>query len=57
MIRPKNETEDFILLVCKNCETLIKQTHSKAEETWEFKMNKPRETFILTHQYRLKDLG
>ena len=39
MIRPKNET--------KNCETLIKQTHRKAEETLEFKMNKSKETFHL----------
>ena len=29
----------------KNCETLIEQTHRKAEETLEFKMIKPRETF------------
>ena len=36
-IRPKNETED-LLLSTKNCETLIEQTHRKAEETLEFKM-------------------
>ena len=45
MIRPKNETEDLLLSKTKNCETLIKQTHRKAEETLEFKMIKPRETF------------
>ena len=45
MIRPKNQTEDLLLSITKNCETLIKQTHRKAEETLEFKMNKPRETF------------
>ena len=45
MIRPKNETEDLILSITKNCQTLIKQTHRKAEETLEFKMTKPRETF------------
>ena len=45
MIRPKNETEDLLLSITKNCETLIKQTHRKAEETLEFKMIKSRETF------------
>ena len=45
MIRPKNETEDLLLSTTKICETLIKQTHRKAEETSEFKMIKPRETF------------
>ena len=45
MIRPKNETEDLLLSITKNCETLIEQTHRKAEETLEFKMDKSRETF------------
>ena len=45
MIRPKNETEDFLLSITKNCQTLIEQTHINAEETLEFKMVKPRETF------------
>ena len=33
MIRLGNETEDLLLSTTKNCETLIKQTHRKAEET------------------------
>ena len=45
MIRPKNETEDLLLSITKNCETLIEQTHRKAEKTLEFKMIKPREIF------------
>ena len=45
MIQPKNQTEDLLLSITKNCETLINQTHRKAEETLEFKMIKPRETF------------
>ena len=45
MIRPKNEKEDLLLSITKNCETLIEQTHRKAEETLEFKMIKPREIF------------
>ena len=45
MIQPKNKTEDLLLSITKNCETLIEQTHRKAEETLEFKVIKPRETF------------
>ena len=45
MVRPKNDTEDLLLSITKNCGTLIKQTHGKAEETLEFKMIKPREIF------------
>ena len=45
MIRPKNETEDLLLSITKNCKTLIEQTHRKPEETVEFKMIKPRQTF------------
>ena len=45
IIRPKNETEDLLLSITKNCETLIEQTHRKAEETLEFKIVKPREIF------------
>ena len=46
MIRPKNETEDLPLFITKNCETLIKQTHTKHEETLEFKLTKAKETFL-----------
>ena len=45
VIRPKNETEDLIISITKNCETLIEQTHRKAAETLECKMNKSRESF------------
>ena len=45
MIRPKKETEDLLLSIAKNCEILIKQTHRKPQETLEFKMRKPGETF------------
>ena len=47
MIRPKNETEDLSLSFQKNCETPIRQTHRKVEETLQFKVNKPKETFHL----------
>ena len=54
MIRPKNKTEDLLLSITKNCETLIEQTHRKAEETLDFKMIKPRETFHFNPPIQIK---
>ena len=54
MIRPKNETEDLLLSITKNCETLIEQTHTKPQETLEFKMVKPRETFHFKQQIQIQ---
>ena len=45
IIRSKIETENLLLSITKNCETLIEQTHTKSQETLEFKMIKPNETF------------
>ena len=45
MIEPRNETNVLLLSITKNCETLIKQTHRKAEQTLEYIPTKPRETF------------
>ena len=45
MIQPKNETENLLLSITKNCEKLVEQTHRKPEETLEFRMLRPRETF------------
>ena len=39
MIQPKNETEDLLLSKTKNWETLIEQTHRKAEQTLEIKLS------------------
>ena len=44
MITPKNETGTSRLSITQNCETLIKQTHRKAEGTLDFKLTS-RETF------------
>ena len=55
MIRPKTQTEDLLLSITKNCETLIKQTHRKPEETLEFKMTKPREIFHFTPPMEIKE--
>ena len=57
MLRPKNETEDPLLSVAKNCETLIEQNTIRAQETLEFKMIKPREHFISIHQFKIKKIG
>ena len=54
MIKPKNQTQDLLLSVTENCETLIEQTHRKAEETLEFKMTKPRETFLFNPPIQIK---
>ena len=54
MIKPKNQTEEFLLSITKNCETLIEQTHTKPQETLEFKMVKPRETFHFKPPIQIK---
>ena len=45
MISPENQTQDLLLSITVKCEMLIEQTHRKAEETMEFKITTPRETF------------
>ena len=55
MIRPKNETEDLLLSITKNCETLIEQTHRKPEKTLEYKMVKSRETFHFKPSIQVKE--
>ena len=45
MIRPKNKTEDLVLSITKNCEKLTEQTHTKPQETLEFKMIQSKQTF------------
>ena len=55
LIRPKNETEDLLLSITKNCETLIKQTHRKPQETLDFKLTNPRETFHFNPPIRTKE--
>ena len=54
MIKSKNETEDLILSITKNCETLVVQTHRKAEERLEYKMIKARETFHFISPIEIK---
>ena len=54
MIKPRNETEDLLLSITKNCETLIQQTHTKPQETLEFKMLKSKETFHFKPPFQIK---
>ena len=54
LVRPKNETENLLLSITKNCETLIEQTNRKAEETLEFKMIKSRETFHFSQPIQIQ---
>ena len=55
-IRPKNETKDSLLSITRNCETLVKRTHKKSEETLEFKLIKPRETFHFNARIQVKEV-
>ena len=50
MFRPENETEDILLSITKNSETLIKQTHTKPQETLDFRLTKTRKTFFSNQQ-------
>ena len=54
MIQSKNETEDLLISITKNCEKLVEQTHRNAEETLEFKMIKPRKTFRFEPSIQIK---
>ena len=47
MITPRNRTEDLLISLTKNCETLPKQTHTKPQETLDFQLTQSRETFSL----------
>ena len=54
MVRSKNETEDLLFSITKNCATLIDQTHRKPEEALEFKVIKPKETFHFNPPIHIK---
>ena len=57
MIQPKNEIEELLISTTKNCKTLIEQTHGKGEETLEFKLAEPRETFHFNPPIQIKETG
>ena len=45
MVRPKNKSHDLLISITKKCETPIKQTDQKPQETLESKLTKSRERF------------
>ena len=55
MIQRKIGTKGLLLSTTKNSETLNEQNHRKAEETLEFKMIKPRETFHSNPPLQIKE--
>ena len=54
MIRPKTKSEDLLLSITKNCQTLIEQTHRKPEETLEFKIFTSGKTFQFKPPIQIK---
>jgi len=55
MIQPKKETEDLLLSITKDRENFFHQTHTRPEETLEFKMIKPRKTFHFNPPIQVED--
>ena len=53
IILPRNETEHLLFSITKNCETLIEQTHTKPQETPEFKLIKSRNIFSFNPSFNL----
>ena len=48
MIQSTNKTDDLLLSITKNCDALIQQTHTKPQETLEFKLSQPKQIFTFT---------
>ena len=46
VIRPKNQTEDLLLSIFKNC-IFFEQAHTKPQETLKFILTKPKENFSI----------
>ena len=42
MITLKTETDDFLHSITENCETLIKQTHTRPQQTLELELLQPK---------------
>ena len=55
MTQPKNQKEDLLLSITKNCGTLFEQTHTKPQGTLAFKMNKSTETFHFNPPIQVKE--
>ena len=44
-ITPRNQNESLLLEMVKKLDEIEKNTHTQAQETLEFKMTKPKQTF------------
>ena len=44
-ITPRNQNESLLLEMVKKLDEIEKNTHTKPQETLEFKMTKPKQTF------------
>ena len=57
MIQPKNEREDLLLSITKNCEKRIHQTYTRPQETLDLHFPNQEKYFISILQFQLMDLG
>ena len=55
MIQPKNEIEDLLLSITKNCEKLVEQTHRKPEHSNSKCSNREKHS-ILVRLFKLKEI-
>ena len=51
--RPENETEDLLLCITINCETPKDLTHTRSQETLEFKPTQSKQTLSFTLSFIL----
>ena len=55
MIQSRNDTEGLLLSITKICETIIEQTHRKAEGTLKYqKPSNQEKHFISIHLFKLR---
>ena len=51
LIRFRKETENLLPSITNNCETLIKQTHTKPQVTLEYKLTQAKQTISIKQFY------
>ena len=56
-VRPKSETEDLLLSLTKNCETLLSELKQNHKKHLEINLPNQEKQFISNHQTQLKDFG
>ena len=53
--QPKNETDELLLSITKNTDSLIKRRQTKPQKILDFKMKKPTETISFDNSLNLED--